>query len=102
MTVTATHVGSGELAGVANLTPGLAVAEATGHVLLDGDSAAATVSNMAVAERHRRRGVGRLLLGTCELRAAAQYAPPTTLLALVVFKASRGVACCACQGDGRL
>ena len=49
------------------------------------DCVAATVSNMAVAEAHRRQGLGRLLLVACE-QAALQYAPPATLMALAVFR----------------
>ena len=84
--VTATSA-AGDLAGCATLTPGVSVTGAEAH--LSGrdqaDCVAATVSNMAVAEAHRRQGLGRLLLAACE-QAALQYAPPATLMALAVFR----------------
>ena len=66
VTVTVVDERSGELAGVANVTVGLGLADAEGHVPLTPGEAAATLSNMAVAPRHRRRGLGRLLLAAAE------------------------------------
>lgn len=45
----------------------------------------ATCVCRAVAEKYRRRGLGRLLLEACE-RAAVQCSPPATLMALVVYR----------------
>ncbi|KAL4422570.1 hypothetical protein ABPG75_008767 [Micractinium tetrahymenae] len=86
VTVTATDAASGQLAGCANLTPGLALTGAAEHVELPPGSAAATVSNMAVAPAFRRRGLGRALLTACERAAAELYAPPASLLALSVYR----------------
>ena len=66
VTITACDAESGQLAGVANVAPGLTLAEAEGHLLLGPGEAAATLSNMAVAPQHRRQGLGRLLLATAE------------------------------------
>lgn len=46
LTITATDARTGELAGAANVTTGLALAEAVEHVELELGQAAATVSNM--------------------------------------------------------
>lgn len=106
VTVTAVDADSGELAGVANVTPGLVIAEASDHVLLGPGQAAAAVSNMAVAPQHRRRGLARLMLAACE-RAAAGFSPPATLMGLVVYRyndagALQWGACIACIECGTL
>ena len=54
----------------------------------------------AVAEKYRRRGLGRLLLEACE-RAAVQLSPPATLMGLVVYRYNDPGACLqgvGCQG----
>lgn len=54
----------------------------------------------AVAEKYRRRGLGRLLLEACE-RAAVQLSPPVTLMGLVVYRYNDPGAClqgAGCQG----
>lgn len=66
MTITASDAATGQLAGVANVAPGLSLAEAEGHLQLGPGEAAACLSNMAVAPLFRRRGLGRLLLATAE------------------------------------
>jgi ribosomal protein S18 acetylase RimI-like enzyme len=48
--------------------------------------AIATISNMAVAERHRRRGLGRRLLAACEQAASLHLAPPAAVIALAVYR----------------
>jgi len=86
ITITATERASGQLAGVANVTPGVSLADAADHVKLGLGEAAATVSNMAVAPAFRRRGLGRLLLAECERAAVECLDPPTTLMALAVYR----------------
>lgn len=86
VTVTATDAASGQLAGCANVTPGLALTGAADHVELPPGTAAATVSNMAVAPAFRRRGLGRALLAACERAAVELYSPPAGLLALSVYR----------------
>lgn len=49
LTITAADARTGELAGAANVTTGLGLAEAVDHVELEPGQAAATVSNMWVA-----------------------------------------------------
>lgn len=44
----------------------MTLAEAEGHLQLGPGEAAATLSNMAVVARHRRRGLGKLLLAAAE------------------------------------
>lgn len=88
ITVLATEAATGELAGVANLSPGLALADAAGHEAGTAGAAAACISNMAVAEVHRRRGLGRRLLAACEQAAREAYAPPASLLGLAVYRSN--------------
>lgn len=72
VTISAADAESGQLAGVANVAPGMTLAEAEGHVKLGPEQAAATLSNMAVAPHFRRRGLGRILLQAAEqVRRAA-------------------------------
>lgn len=86
ITITATDAASGQLAGCANVTPGLGLTGAADHVELPPGAAAATVSNMAVAAAFRRRGLGRALLAACERAAAELYSPSASLLALSVYR----------------
>ena len=74
---------------MANVSAGMALADADTHQLeLGPGQAAATISNMAVAERHRRRGLGRRLLAACEHAAQHLLAPPATLCALTVYRSN--------------
>ncbi|PSC67978.1 lysine methyltransferase METTL21B [Micractinium conductrix] len=90
ITVTATDAESGELAGVANVSPGLTgvMADAAEQIKLEPGQAAATISNMAVSARCRRRGLGRALLAACEAAAAQRLTPPASLLALAVYRSN--------------
>jgi GNAT superfamily N-acetyltransferase len=88
ITVLATEAATGELAGVANLSPGLALADAPGHPAQSPGVAAACISNMAVAEAHRRRGLGRRLLAACERASRDAYEPPASLLGLAVYRSN--------------
>jgi ribosomal protein S18 acetylase RimI-like enzyme len=85
VTVMATDPDSGELAGVANVAPGLLLAGVAELLKLGPGQAPATLSSLAVAEGFRRRGLGRQLVAACEA-AAAQYSPPATLMALSVYR----------------
>lgn len=142
VTISAADAESGQLAGVANVAPGMTLAEAEGHVKLGPGEATATLSNMAVAPPFRRRGLGRILLQAAEQvrdckcdrlllvpavgrmrlgvvlvspsnaaspwprrpQAALEFDPPTTLMALAVYKArwrcegSCPCRCCRCFG----
>ena len=93
--------GSGELAGVATVCWGFDVVEGAAAALAQqqqqqqphsrGAPCAATVANMAVAARHRRRGLGRLLLRACE-GAAEEWHPPPQTVALVVYRLNAAAA----------
>jgi ribosomal protein S18 acetylase RimI-like enzyme len=85
VTVMATEPDSGELAGVANVSPGLLLGGVAEHLKLGASQAPATLSSLAVAEGCQRRGLGRQLVAACEA-AAAQYSPPATLMALSVYR----------------
>ena len=81
--------GSPRLAGSATVAPGLGPADAQGHdvpLLREGETVA-SISNMAVDPRWRRRGLGGALLAAAEA-AAARWATPPAVLALSVYRSN--------------
>lgn len=85
----ATASAATEIAGVATISPGLSATGADNSFLeeldVGDDKVAAAVSNMAVAARWRRRGLGSRLLAEVEASAGLWPAPPA-LFALSVYR----------------
>ncbi|KAI3430310.1 hypothetical protein D9Q98_004906 [Chlorella vulgaris] len=90
ITVLATEPSSGELAGVANVSVAsdLELAGAEGHLKLEPGQTASCIFNMAVAEPHRRQGLGRQLLAACEGEACRHLTTPAGVLALSVYRSN--------------
>jgi ribosomal protein S18 acetylase RimI-like enzyme len=105
ITVLARSRSTGNTAGVVTLAPGLGPADAEGHflkeenketkeevkqsekqqLLLQDGQTIGSISNMAVEEHSRRRGLGKILLETAEVAAGSWPVPPS-LFALCVYR----------------